>query len=94
MGSTVALLYDGDGNRVGEVGQWRESRAIWSMICNPTGYAQVVEELSGAGAVERTYTYGLQRISEYQPISNIWTASFYGYDGGGNVGISPTAAGP
>ncbi len=52
---------------------------------NPTGYAQVVEELNGAGATERTYTYGLQRISEYQPISNVWTASFYGYDGGGNV---------
>jgi len=47
--------------------------------------AQVVEELSGAGVAERTYTYGLQRISEYQPISNVWTASFYGYDGGGNV---------
>ena len=52
---------------------------------NPTGYSQVVEELSAAGAVERTYTYGLQRISEYQPISNVWTASYYGYDGMGSV---------
>lgn len=52
---------------------------------NPTGYPQVVEELSGAGAVAREYTYGVQRIDENQPISNVWTASFYQYDGMGNV---------
>jgi RHS repeat-associated protein len=84
MGSTVALLYDGDGNRVGKSVNGVVTRYLIDDL-NPTGYSQVVEELSGAGAVERTYTYGLQRISEYQPISNVWTASFYGYDGGGNV---------
>ena len=47
---------------------------------NPTGYAQVVEEMA-AGAVQRTYTYGLQRISQNQLISGAWTPSFYGYDG-------------
>ncbi len=52
---------------------------------NPTGYPQVVEELSGAGAVERQYTYGLQRIDEQQVLNGTWTPSFYGYDGGGNV---------
>jgi RHS repeat-associated protein len=51
---------------------------------NPTGYPQVVEELQG-GVVTRQYTYGLQRIDENQPIANVWTVSFYGYDGGGNV---------
>jgi hypothetical protein len=51
---------------------------------NPTGYPQVIDELTGA-SVTRTYTYGLQRISEDQVISNTWTPSFYGYDGGGNV---------
>jgi RHS repeat-associated protein len=51
---------------------------------NPTGYAQVVEELVN-GAVTRQYTYGLQRISEEQPINGPWTPSFYGYDGGGSV---------
>jgi RHS repeat-associated protein len=51
---------------------------------NPTGYAQVVEEVVN-GTVERQYTYGLQRISEAQSISGTWTQSFYGYDGGGSV---------
>jgi len=51
---------------------------------NPTGYAQVVEEVT-AGAVTRQYTYGLQRISQTQQIANAWTPAFYGYDGGGTV---------
>jgi RHS repeat-associated protein len=52
----------------------------------------VVEELTN-GVVSRTYTYGLQRISQYQPIQGAWTASFYGYDGGGNVRQLTNAAG-
>ena len=44
----------------------------------------MVEELTN-GTASRTYTYGLERISEYQPISGTWTPSFYQYDGGGNV---------
>ena len=47
---------------------------------NPTGYAQVVEELTN-GVVTCTYTYGLQRISQTQS----GTTSFYGYDGMGSV---------
>jgi RHS repeat-associated protein len=46
-----------------------------------------------AGTVTRTYAYGLQRISQDQPISGTWTASFYGYDGGGNVRQLTNAAG-
>ena len=59
---------------------------------NPTGYPQVVEELTGpigAGVVSRTYTYGLQRISQnLSPAvsgNSTWTPSFYGYDGFGTV---------
>ena len=33
----------------------------------------------------RQYTYGLRRIDENQFINGVWTPSFYGYDGGGNV---------
>ena len=51
---------------------------------NPTGLPQVFEE-SVNGVVQRTYTYGLQRISEDQIINNSWTPSFYGYDGFGSV---------
>ena len=47
---------------------------------NPTGYAQVVDELVG-GTVTRTYSYGLERLSETQASGT----SFYGYDGHGSV---------
>jgi RHS repeat-associated protein len=59
---------------------------------NPSGYAQVVEELTG-GSVQRTCTYGLQRISEEQIVGSTWTPSFYGYDGMGNVRQLTNAAG-
>ncbi len=44
-------------------------------------------------AVNRTYTYGLQRISEYQPISYLWTPSFYQYDGMDSVRQLTNSAG-
>src|SRR6516164_7107219 len=84
MGSTVALQYDGDGNRVAKTTSSGTTHYLVDDL-NPTGYPQVVEELNTAGAVTRTYTYGLQRISEYQLISGTWTGSFYQYDGEGNV---------
>jgi hypothetical protein len=43
--------------------------------------------------VQREYTYGLQWISENQVISSVWTPSFYGYDGFGNVRQLTNAAG-
>ena len=49
---------------------------------NLTGYAQVLDELQ-AGAVTRTYSYGLQLIDQEQLISGAPTTSFYGYDGHG-----------
>jgi RHS repeat-associated protein len=33
----------------------------------------------------RTYSYGLQRISQDQIADGAWTPSFYGYDGAGSV---------
>ena len=41
----------------------------------------------------KTYTYGLQRISENQLVGSTWTPSFYGYDGHGNVRFTTSAAG-
>jgi RHS repeat-associated protein len=79
----VTLVYDGDGNRVAKtVGGVTTYYLVDDL--NPTGYAQVVDELTG-GSVSRQYTYGLQRISQQQEISSAWTPSFYGYDGGGTV---------
>jgi RHS repeat-associated protein len=59
---------------------------------SPTGLAQVVEEVAGS-AVQREYTYGLQRISQDQVISSTWMLSFYGYDGGGSVRQLTNASG-
>jgi len=59
---------------------------------NPTGYPQVVEELSGS-VVDRQHSYGLQRINEIQVLNNAWTPSFYGYDGGGNLRQLTNSAG-
>jgi len=67
---------------------------------NPTGCPQVFDELTGpigSGVVTRTYTYGLQRISENLNPSvtgnATWTPSFYGYDAGGSVRQLTNSAG-
>lgn len=83
-GGQVSLVYDGDGNRVAKTANGAPTYYLVDDL-NPTGYAQVVEELSASGTVERQYSYGLQRISKSQTINNAWTTSYYGYDGGGNV---------
>jgi RHS repeat-associated protein len=82
-GGQVQLIYDGDGNRVAKIANEVTTQYLVDDL-NPTGYAQVVEEVVN-GSVEKQYTYGLQRISEAQSISEIWTQSFYGYDGFGSV---------
>ncbi len=82
-GGAVTLVYDGDGNRVAKTVGGVTTKYLVDDL-NPTGYAQVIQEVV-AGNVQREYTYGLQRISENQPISGAWTPSIYGYDGGGNV---------
>jgi RHS repeat-associated protein len=91
-GGAVQMVYDGDGNRVAKtviVNGVPTTTYYLVDDLNPTGYPQVVDELNTGGAVTRTYTYGLQRISEnLSPAltgNSAWTPSFYGYDGGGNV---------
>lgn len=87
----VSIIYDGDGNRVAKTAAGVTTQYLVDDL-NPTGYPQVVDELQG-GAVQREYTYGLQRISENQPVSGAWTPSFYGYDGGGTVRQLTNASG-
>jgi RHS repeat-associated protein len=82
-GRTVTLLYDGLGTRVGRTVAGVTTRYLVDDL-NPTGFPQVVEELVN-GAVTRQYSYGFQRISESQLVNQVWTPSFYGYDGLGNV---------
>ena len=88
---TVTIQYDADGNRVAKTVNGVTTRYLVDDL-NPTGYAQVVEEVT-AGAVTRQYTYGLQRISQTQQIANTWTPAFYGYDGGGTVRLLTDSTG-
>ena len=90
-GGAVGLVYDGDGNRVEKTVNGVTTRYLVDDL-NPTGYAQVVEETVN-GAPQRTYTYGLQRISENQIVNNTWTPSFYEYDGMGSVRQLTNSAG-
>jgi YD repeat-containing protein len=84
----MTFVYDGDGNRVAKtVGGVTTSFLVDTM--NPTGYAQVLDELQSA-AVTRSYAYGLELISQTQltnaePPANPWATSYYGYDGHGSV---------
>jgi YD repeat-containing protein len=75
----VTIVYDGDGNRVAKTTGGITTQYLVDDR-NLTGYAQVLEELSG-GTVQRVYTYGLNRISQSQASGT----SFYGYDGHGSV---------
>jgi RHS repeat-associated protein len=83
-GTTVSIVYDAFGNRVAKTVNGVTTKYLVEDDLNPTGYAQVFDELTGS-TVTRTYTYGLQRISEDQEISGTWTPSFYGCDGAGSV---------
>jgi YD repeat-containing protein len=86
-GGAVSINYDGDGNRVSKTAGG-VTTAYLVDDRNLTGYAQVLEELTG-GAVQRVYTYGLSRISQ----SLTSGTSFYGYDGHGNVRLLTDSTG-
>ena len=61
-GGAVSFVYDGDGNRVARIANGVRTDFLVDDR-NPTGHAQVVEEIVG-GAVERVYTYGLGLIGQ------------------------------
>jgi len=76
----VTYVYDGDGNRVAKtVGGVTTNYLVDTN--NPTGYAQVVDELQN-GAVVRSFTYGHDLISQRIVGGSL---SFYQYDGHGSV---------
>ena len=85
--TAVAIVYDGDGNRVSKTASGTTTKYLVDDR-NLTGYAQVLEEIS-SGSIHRVYTYGLNRISQSQPSGT----SFYGYDGHGNVRLLTDATG-
>src|SRR5260370_13218056 len=88
----VSMVYDGDGNRVSETAAGVTTKYLIDTL-NPTGYSQVLDELV-SGAVTKTYTYGLQRISENQLSRGTWTPTFYGYACHGHLRFTTDTAGP
>jgi RHS repeat-associated protein len=81
---SVTITYDADGNRIKKV---TSSGTTWYLVAmvNPTGYPQVVEELTGStpSTLSRVYSYGLSLISQRQLSGSVVT--FYGTDGLGSV---------
>ena len=90
-GGQVTLAYNGLGQLVAKTAGGVTTQYLIDDL-SPTGYPQVVVELVGGQPV-RTYTYGLERISELQTVSGTPTASFYQYDGRGTVRMLTSAAG-
>jgi YD repeat-containing protein len=70
-GGMVSVIYDGFGNRVAKTANGITTRYLVEDDVNPTGLPQVMEFVGGA--VQRVYTYGLQRINENQVVNNAWT---------------------
>jgi RHS repeat-associated protein len=83
-GKVVTMVYDAFGNRVAKTVNGVTTQYLVEDDVNPTGLPQVVEETVN-GVVTRSYTYGLERISQAQAINGAWTPSFYEYDGAGSV---------
>jgi RHS repeat-associated protein len=92
--ATINIAYDGDGNRVSKTVTTATNTVTTFYVVddlNPSGYAQVLEELSildpqsSIIAVTTVYTYGHTLISEDRRTGNQWATSFYGYDGHNNV---------
>jgi len=89
---TVTIVYDGDGNRVKKTVTTATNTVTIRFLVdtvNPTGYAQVLEGLTSSNAlpavVTRVYAYGHALLSQDRFVTSGWTASYYGYDGHGNV---------
>jgi len=91
-GKVITMVYDAFGNRVSKTVNGVTTKYLVEDDVNPTGLPQVLEETIN-GVVQRTYTYGLQRISESQMVNSVWTTSFYGYDGAGSVRQLTNSAG-
>ena len=91
-GTSASIVYDGDGNRVAKTVNGVTTLYLVDDL-NPTGYAQVVEELCGAAQWSASTPTACNASARTSPSSNAWTLSFYGYDGGGNVRNLTSAAG-
>jgi len=80
----VIIVYDADGNRVKKITTTSTNFYLVDTR-NPSGYAQVLEEFSvnsTATNLSKTYTYGLDLVSQKTPGS---ATNFFIYDGHGST---------
>jgi RHS repeat-associated protein len=87
----VIVVYDCDGNRVAKTVGGVTTQYLVDDL-NPTGYPQVVEEVSG-GAVQARYTYGNVIVSQTRNAASIPATTYYGYDGHGSITFLSDATG-
>ena len=90
-GEAVVVVYDGDGHRVSKTVAGTTTKYLAEDF-NPTGYLQVIEEVSGSAATVR-YTHGDMLISQTRNASGAAETSFYGYDAHGNIAFLSDATG-
>ncbi len=86
--TTTNYVYDGDGNKTSQVvnnGSGSVTTKYLVDTQNPTGYAQVLDEMDGSNTVNKVFTYGTSHIFQDQLINSSWTLSFFGLDGQGSV---------
>jgi RHS repeat-associated protein len=87
----VTIVYDGDGDRVAKTVGGVTTKYVVDDL-NPTGYQQVLEEVSG-GAVQTEYTYGTMLVSQMRSPSAGAQTSYYGYDAHGDITFLTDATG-
>jgi RHS repeat-associated protein len=92
--ATLGFAYDHSGNRISKTVSGATPPTIYFLIDEqtPTGYPQVVEELSATTppALLKTYNYGLRLISQK---ASGGSSQYYGHDGHGNVRLLTDSAG-
>ncbi|MDD2764574.1 MAG: RHS repeat-associated core domain-containing protein [Opitutaceae bacterium] len=93
-GSSINIVYDADGNRIGKTSLDSSSQLVVSTSYlvdanNLTGYSQVMEEriATAAGTETRIYSYGTDLIGQdrFDPAAGQWKFSFVGRDGHGSI---------
>jgi RHS repeat-associated protein len=87
----ITVLHDCDGNRVAKTVGGVTTQYLVDDL-NPTGYLQVLEEVSGGG-VQTRYTYGTKLVSQTRGASGTPSTSYYGYDAHGNITFLTDAIG-
>ncbi|HEY6909571.1 MAG TPA: Ig-like domain-containing protein [Myxococcales bacterium] len=90
-GGAVSVVYDGDGNRAAKTASGVTTFYLVDEV-NPTGYPQVLEEISG-GVVRSANTWGHALLVQRRRAGASAASSFYLYDGQGNVRALTDAAG-